>query len=126
MIRSGLCVYSSQKRTRFANYRSRVAHFSFQDNYAFKIIKRGMPKLYEYNINQKYKKTSCIAFNDSLLKKYSASFGIQGMQYNFINNNGLYLDIMCIIPQDRGVSIPKARELIYGPIKRYDYVTDFS
>ena len=69
MIRSGLCVYSSQKRTRFANYRSRVAHFSFQDNYAFKIIKRGMPKLYEYNINQKYKKTSCIAFNDSLLKK---------------------------------------------------------
>jgi len=69
MIRSGLCVYSSQKRNRFANYRARVAHFSFQDNYAFKILKRGMPKLYEYNINQKYKKTSCIAFNESLIKK---------------------------------------------------------
>ena len=69
MIRSGLCVYSSQKRSRLANYRYRVAHFSFQDNYAFKILKRGMPKLYEYNINQKYKKASCITFNDSLLKK---------------------------------------------------------
>ena len=69
MIRSGLCVYSSQKRNRFVNYRARVAHFSFQDNYAFKILKRGMPKLYEYNINQKYKKTSCIAFNESLIKK---------------------------------------------------------
>ena len=69
MIRSGLCVYSSQKRNRFVNYRYRVAHFSFQDNYVFRILKRGMPKLYEYNINQKYKKANCIAFNDCLLKK---------------------------------------------------------
>ena len=68
MIRSGLCVYSSQKRNRFVNYRYRVAHFSFQDNYVFRILKRGMPKLYEYNINKKYKKASCTAFNDSLIK----------------------------------------------------------
>ena len=33
------------------------------------IIKRGMPKLYEYNINQKYKKMSCSNFNEVLLKK---------------------------------------------------------
>ena len=35
------------------------------------IIKRGMPKLYEYNINQKYKKMSCSNFNEVLLKKLS-------------------------------------------------------
>ena len=69
MIRTGLCVYSLQKRGRFVNYRSRVTHLSLQDNYAFKIIKRGMPKLYEFNINQKYKKQICITFNDMLMKK---------------------------------------------------------
>ena len=69
MIRSGLCVYSLQKKGRAINYRSRVAHLSLQDNYFFKVIKRGMPKLYEYNINQKYKKASCIAFNDMLMKR---------------------------------------------------------
>ena len=69
MIRTGLCVYSLQTRGRFVNYRSRVAHLSLQDNYAFKILKRGMPKLYEYNMNQKYKKQICITFNDMLMKK---------------------------------------------------------
>ena len=69
IIRSGLCVYSLQKRGRYINYRTRAAHLSLQDNYAFKVIKRGFPKLYEYNINQKYKKTSCIAFNEILMNK---------------------------------------------------------
>ena len=69
MMRTGLCVYSSQKKGRFNNYRSKVAHLSLQDNYFFKVIKRGMPKLYEYNINQKYKKASCLAFNDELMKR---------------------------------------------------------
>ena len=68
MIRSGLCVYSLLKKGRFSNYRSRAAHFSLQDNNVFKILKRGMPKLYEYNINQKYKKQTCIAFNEILMK----------------------------------------------------------
>ena len=68
MIRSGLCVYSLLKKGRFSNYRSRSAHFSLQDNNVFKILKRGMPKLYEYNINQKYKKQTCIAFNEILMK----------------------------------------------------------
>ena len=30
-----------------------------------------MPKLYEYNINQKYKKLSCFNFNEILLKEVS-------------------------------------------------------
>ena len=60
MIRSGLCIYSLQKRNRFVNYRSRVAHL---------IIKRGMPKLYEFNMNQKYKKQICITFNEMLMAK---------------------------------------------------------
>ena len=69
MIRSGLCIYSLQKRNRFVNYRSRVAHLSLQDNYSCKIVKRGMPKLYEFNMNQKYKKQICITFNGMLMKK---------------------------------------------------------
>ena len=69
MIRTGLCIYSLPKKGRFNNFRSKVAHLSLQDNYFFKVIKRGMPKLYEYNINQKYKKASCIAFNDILMKR---------------------------------------------------------
>ena len=69
MLRKGLCVYSLQKRGRFVTYRSRVAHYSLQENFFFKVIKRGMPKLYEYNINQKFKKANCIAFNEILMKK---------------------------------------------------------
>ena len=69
MIRSGLCIYSLQKRNRFVNYRSPVAHLSLQDNYSCKIIKRGMPKLYEFNMNQKYKKQICITFNEMLMAK---------------------------------------------------------
>ena len=34
------------------------------------------------------------------IKKYSASLGILGIQYNLINNNGLYFDIIWINPQD--------------------------
>ena len=30
-----------------------------------------MPKLYEYNLNKKYKKVTCVNFNDILLKKIS-------------------------------------------------------
>ena len=74
MIRSGLCVYSLFKKRRFSNYRSRVAHFSLQDNNIFRLLKRGMPKLYEYNINQKYKKQSCITFNEILMKNLENLF----------------------------------------------------
>jgi hypothetical protein len=68
MIRVGLCIYSLQTKGR-VNYHKRAAHFSLQDNIGFKIIKRGMPRLYEYNINQKYKKTNCIAFNEILMNQ---------------------------------------------------------
>ena len=70
MVRAGLCVYAIQTKGRF-NYHTRAAHFSLQDNIGFKIIKRGMPRLYEYNINQKYKKLSCNNFNEVLLKEIS-------------------------------------------------------
>ena len=69
MIRSGLCVYSLQTKGRLINYRSRVTHYSLQDNVVFKILKRGFPRLYEYNLNQKYKKANCIAFNEILMNK---------------------------------------------------------
>ena len=75
MIRSGLCVYSFQKRGRYTNYQTRVAHLSLQDNCAFRLLKRGMPKLYEYNLNQKYKKTSCLAFNDMLMQNLEKLYG---------------------------------------------------
>ena len=75
MIRSGLCVYSFQKRGRYANYQRRVAHFSLQENKAIRLLKRGMPKLYEYNLNQKFKKTSCVAFNDMLMKNLEKLYG---------------------------------------------------
>ena len=68
MIRAGLCVYALQTKGRI-NYHTRAAHFSLQDNIGFKIIKRGMPRLYEYNINQKYKKANCIAFNEILMNQ---------------------------------------------------------
>ena len=35
------------------------------------MLKRGMPKLYEYNMNQKYKKISCVNFNEVLSQKLS-------------------------------------------------------
>ena len=35
------------------------------------MLKRGMPKLYEYNMNQKYKKISCVNFNEVLTQKLS-------------------------------------------------------
>ena len=66
MIRTGLCIYALQTRGRIS-YHTRAAHFSLQDNIGFKVIKRGMPRLYEYNINQKYKKVNCIAFNEILM-----------------------------------------------------------
>ena len=35
------------------------------------MIKRGLPKLYEYNLNQNYKKISCVNFNEVLTQKIS-------------------------------------------------------
>ena len=74
ILRSGLCVYSLQKRGRFITYPQKVAHYSLQESNAFKIIKRGLPKLYEYNINKKYKKANCIAFNQKLMEKLESLY----------------------------------------------------
>ena len=38
------------------------------NNFILKIIKRGMPKLYEYNINKKYKKMSSANFTEVLME----------------------------------------------------------
>jgi hypothetical protein len=67
VLRTGLTIFSLPKKISTKNNKSRFVHLSLQPNNFFKIIKRGLPKLYEYNINQKYKKPSCIAFNEALM-----------------------------------------------------------
>ena len=67
VIRTGLTIFSLPRKTAIKNKQSKFAHLSLQQNYVIKVIKRGMPKLYEFNINQKYKKPSCTAFNEVLI-----------------------------------------------------------
>ncbi len=66
ILRTGLTIFSLPRKIQNKNNKSRFVHLSLQQNYFFKIIKRGMPKLYEYNINQKYKKPSCTKFDEVL------------------------------------------------------------
>jgi hypothetical protein len=66
-IRTGLTIFSLPRKSATKNNKSRFVHLSLQQNYFFKILKRGMPKLYEYNINQKYKKPRCTIFNEALM-----------------------------------------------------------
>ena len=68
IIRTGLTVYSLSKKLALKSNKSRFMHMSLQQNLAFKIIKRGMPHLYEFNINQKTKKHDSNLFNEALLK----------------------------------------------------------
>ena len=49
------------------NSKSRFTHLSLQQNIVYRIIKRGMPKLYEYNLNQKIQQLNTNSFNDILL-----------------------------------------------------------
>ena len=49
------------------NSKSRFTHLSLQQNYVYRIIKRGMPKLYEYNLNQKIEQSNTNNFNEILL-----------------------------------------------------------
>ena len=67
ILRTGLTIFSLPRKIQNKNNKSRFVHLSLQQNYFFKIIKRGMPKLYEYNINQKYKKPSCTKFDEVLM-----------------------------------------------------------
>ena len=68
LIRTGLTIYSLPKKLASRNSKSRFTHLSLQQNYAYKIIKRGMPKLYEYNLNPKIQDPSLNNFNEILLK----------------------------------------------------------
>ena len=68
ILRNGLTIFSLPKKIGYKTNKSRMGHLSLQQNFFFRILKRGMPKLYEYNINQKYKKLSCIAFDEVLMK----------------------------------------------------------
>ena len=68
LIRSGLTIYSLPKKLASRNSKSRFTHLSLQQNYVYKIIKRGMPKLYEYNLNPKIQDPSLNNFNEILLK----------------------------------------------------------
>ena len=68
LIRTGLTIYSLPKKLASRNSKSRFTHLSLQENYVYKIIKRGMPKLYEYNLNPKIQDQSLNNFNEILLK----------------------------------------------------------
>ena len=68
LIRTGLTIYSLPKKLASRNSKSRFTHLSLQENYVYKIIKRGMPKLYEYNLNPKIQDPSLNNFNEILLK----------------------------------------------------------
>ena len=48
--------------------KSRFTHLSLQQNIAFRVIKRGMPKLYEFNLNPKIKKKNSKGFDEILLQ----------------------------------------------------------
>ena len=67
ILRTGLTIFSLPKKAGNRNSKSRFVHLSLQQNFFFKILKRGLPKLYEYNINQKYKKPSCTLFEEILM-----------------------------------------------------------
>ena len=67
IIRNGLTIYSLPKKLPSKNNKSRFIHLSLQQNPVFKVIKRGMPKLYEYNLNPKHRSKSSTIFNDVLL-----------------------------------------------------------
>ena len=66
-LRPGLCIFSPPSKIS----KIFIRHCSVNNNLIFRILKRGMPKLYEYNMNLKYKKLSCINFNEVLTKKIS-------------------------------------------------------
>ena len=66
-IRNGLTIYSAPKKLQTKNNKSRFVHLSLQPNAVFRIIKRGMPKLYEYNLNPKHRNKSSSLFNELLL-----------------------------------------------------------
>jgi hypothetical protein len=66
-IRNGLTIYSVPKKLQTKNNKSRFVHLSLQPNTFYRIIKRGMPKLYEYNLNPKNRSKSSSLFNELLL-----------------------------------------------------------
>jgi hypothetical protein len=66
-IRNGLTIYSVPKKLQTKNNKSRFVHLSLQPNTFYRIIKRGMPKLYEYNLNPKNRSKSASLFNELLL-----------------------------------------------------------
>ena len=80
ILRTGLTIFSLPRKIQNKNNKSRFVHLSLQQNYFFKIIKRGMPKLYEYNINQKYKKPSCTKFDEVLKNSLKCFMKIQKFQ----------------------------------------------
>ena len=67
ILRTGLTIFSTPKKAGNRNSKSRFVHLSLQQNFFFRILKRGLPKLYEFNLNQKYKKPSCTLFEEILM-----------------------------------------------------------
>ena len=68
LIRDGLTIFSLPIKLSSKNNKSKFIHLSIQQNSVFKIIKRGMPKLYEYNLNPKLKKLNSNKFDEYLLQ----------------------------------------------------------
>ena len=67
LIRTGLTIFSLPKKLTSKNNKSRFTHLSLQQNVVYKIIKRGMPKIYEYNLNPNIQKLKSNEFNELLL-----------------------------------------------------------
>ena len=67
IIRSGLTIFSVPKKNQSKNNKSRFVHMSLQQNIVYRILKRGMPKLYEYNLNTKNRSKSSCIFEELLL-----------------------------------------------------------
>ena len=68
ILRTGLTIFSLPKKVlNKSSSKTRLVHLSLQQNFFFRVLKRGLPKLYEYNINQKYKKPSCTLFEEILM-----------------------------------------------------------
>ena len=67
IIRNGLTIFSLPKKSQTKNNKSRFMHLSVQQNTVYRILKRGMPKIYEYNLNSKIISKSTTIFNEMLM-----------------------------------------------------------
>ena len=68
LIRTGLTIYSLPKKMSTKGNKSKFTHLSLQQNIVFRVIKKGIPKLYEFNLNPKIKKNNSKGFDEILLQ----------------------------------------------------------